>query len=192
MNAQRGFTLIEVLIAVTVFSVLAAAVYVSLNALSDAAFAQRQRSAELAELQRGIARLDADLRQLASRPVRAADGDLVPALLGSSAGLEATRAGWANPQAQRRSDLQRFGWTLDAEGLTRISWPVTDRTAGVAPMQEPVLADIEAFEFAFMNAAGVWLENWPEEAVPGALPRAVRYRLDSARFGRIERIVVLP
>ncbi|MGY6554881.1 MAG: type II secretion system minor pseudopilin GspJ [Wenzhouxiangella sp.] len=192
MSSQRGFTLIEVLIAVTVFAVLAAAAYVSLNALSDAAFTQRQRSAELAELQRGLARLDADLRQLASRPVRSAAGDLEPALLGDGAGLTATRAGWANPQAQRRSDLQRFAWQLSGEGLTRISWPVTDRTAAVAPFQELVLSEIEDLEFAFMNQAGVWVERWPEEAAPGALPRAVRYRLDSVRFGAIERIVVLP
>lgn len=192
MSAQRGFTLIEVLIALTVFAVLAAAVYISLNALSDAAFSQRQRSAELAELQRGLARLDADLRQLASRPVRAPAGELAPALMGTSARLEATRAGWANPQAQRRSDLQRFGWQLSGADLIRSSWPVTDRTAAVAAIQESVLAEIEAFELAFLNQAGVWVESWPQEAAPGALPRAVRYRLDSARFGRIERIVVLP
>lgn len=192
MSGARGFTLIEVLIAVTVFAVLATAVYVSLNTLSDAALTQAQRSAELADLQRGLARLDADLRQLASRPVRAADGELAPALLGSSFRLEATRAGWANPQAQPRSDLQRFGWQLNSDSLSRISWPVTDRAAGVSPNRESVLGDIEALEFAFLNAAGVWLESWPEDTAPDALPRAVRYRLESARFGRIERTIVLP
>lgn len=192
MRSARGFTLIEVLIAVTVFAVLAGAVYFSLNALSDAAFTQRQRSAELAELQRGLVRLDADLRQLASRPVRAVDGELRPALAGAAFRLEGTRAGWANPQQQRRSELQRFGWAINSDGLVRASWPVTDAVGGLAPVQELVVAEVEALEFAYLGTAGQWLDNWPEDADPGALPRAVRYRLDSARFGNIERIIVLP
>lgn len=192
MKSARGFTLIEVLIAVTVFAVLAGAVYFSLNALSDAAFVQRQRSAELAELQRGLARLDADLRQLASRPVRGPDGEIKPALSGSMSRIEATRAGWANPQQQRRSELQRFGWSFTADGLIRSSWAVTDSTGAAPVMSEQVVADIGALEFAFLSPVGQWLDSWPEDANPGALPRAVRYRLDSARFGSIERIIVLP
>lgn len=192
MSPQRGFTLIEVLIAVTVFAVLAGAVYFSLNSLSDAAFTQRQRSAELAELQRGLARLDADLRQLVSRSVRGPDGEIQPALSGSASRMEATRGGWANPQQHRRSELQRFGWSIGADGLVRASWPVTDSITGAPPVQEPVIARVETLEFAFLDATGQWLESWPPEANPDVLPRAVRYRLDSGRFGNIERIIVLP
>ena len=188
----RGFTLIEVLIAVTVFAVLSGAVYFSLNLLADAAFTQRQRSDDLAELQRALARVDADLRQLVSRPVRSPDGALQPALAGSRARLEATRTGWLNPQQQQRSELQRFGWSIDGQTLIRTTWPVTDLAHGTVSRAEEVLEQVAEIEFAYLGSGGEWLEDWPSSELMDGLPQAVRYRLESDRFGLIERLIVLP
>ncbi len=188
----RGFTLIEVLIAVTVFAVLAGAVYVTLNTLADAAFVQRQRSVDLADLQRALARLDADVRQLTTRPVRAANVSVQPALDGRRTRLEGSRTGWLNPQQQRRSDIQRFAWSIDSDSLIRTSWPVTD-PAGMTPSHdETVLSDVLSLEFAYLDAAGQWLDSWPQGDTLQSLPRAVRYRLGSERFGVIERLIALP
>jgi len=192
VGSVRGFTLIEVLIAVTVFAVLAGAVYFSLNLLADAAFTQRQRSAELADMQRALARMDADLRQIATRPARAADGTLQPALAGSRDRIVATRTGWLNPQQHKRSELQRFGWSSDARGLIRSSWPVTDLVPATRGVEERVLTDAVQLEFAFLNPGGQWLERWPETEDLQGLPRAVRYRINGGRFGAIERVIVLP
>lgn len=187
----RGFTLVEVLIAVSVFAILAGSVYVALSALTDAAYVQRERSDELAELQLSLARLEADLRQLASRPIRTDDGGLQPALLGERDRIEATRAGWGNPQGHRRSQLQRFAWSVADEELVRRAWPVTDRATGSGAQDEAVLATVREFRLEYRSQDGRWLEQWPPESVPAALPVALRYRLDSMRFGRIERVVVL-
>lgn len=192
MSRQRGYTLVEVLIAVTVFSVLAGSVYLALNSLSAAAFVQRERSAELAELQLAMARLESDLRQLASRPVRGADGQLEPALFGRAEQLEGTRAGWSNPLEHGRGQLQRFGWSVDEQGLTRRAWPATDRTPRTNPVDERVGAGLQVLEFRYYGAEGRWLEQWPESASPDELPRAIRYWVETERFGRIERTVVLP
>lgn len=189
---QRGYTLVEVLIAVTVFAILAGTVYAALNTLSQAAFVHRERSAELAELQRALVRLETDLRQLTVRPVRASDRQLLPALAGQAGQLEATRAGWANPQQHRRSQLQRFAWSANRDRLVRTSWSVTDRTPATPAVAEEVLAGLEALEFGYYSADGRWLEQWPEDGASAGLPRAVRYRMETTGFGQVERIVVLP
>lgn len=186
-----GFTLVEVLIAVSVFAILAGTVYLTLSALSEAAFVQRERSEQLAELQLGIARLEADLRQLVTRPVRVADGAHEPALVGGRDRFEATRAGWGNPQGQRRSQLQRFGWQVSEQTLVRQSWPVTDRVGANTMEQERVLDGVADWRLEYRTADGTWREQWPSESQPGTLPVAVRYRLQSQRFGWIERTVVL-
>jgi general secretion pathway protein J len=187
----RGYTLIEVLIAVSVFAILAGSVYLALSALSEAAFVQRERSQELAELQLTATRLEADLRQLVSRPVRQADGDLAPALAGQGERFEATRAGWINLADQRRSQLQRFGWFRQGQDLVREFQPVTDPAGGGAAQTEIVLEGVGLFELEYRSMDGNWLDQWPPETAPDALPSAVRYRLQTARFGSIERIVVL-
>lgn len=190
-RGNGGYTLIEVLIAVSVFAILAGSVYLALSTLSEAAFVQRERSAELAELQLSVARLEADLRQLVSRPVRRSDDSLAAALEGSPDRFEATRAGWANLADQRRSQLQRFAWQRRGEVLEREFRPVTDAADGGFEAAETVLEAVTGFELEYRSADGRWLEQWPPEAAAEALPSAVRYRLRSARFGTVERIVVL-
>ena len=194
-NYHRGFTLIEVLVAVLVFGLLAAITYGGLNTLTQTSSEQQQRAAEFAELQRVIAALDRDLRQLASRPVRRPDNSVVSALIGGDSGLIATRAGWANPGDQRRSQLQRFEWQLQGVAaqrrLVRRYWPVTDAafdTAGTINLQS---SGIQTLGFRYRDALGRWHTRWPVDAQITTLPSAIEYRLQSERFGQIRRLLLL-
>ncbi len=193
MRATAGYTLVELLIAVTVFAVLASTAYVALDGLSRAALVQRERAGELAALQLAVARLDADLRQIVSRPVRGANDVIEPALIGERRALNATRAGWANPADHPRSQLQRYAWTFDGAELSRLYWPVTDRLAGSQPLVEPVLADLRELGFRYLDASGVWHDQWPpvRAAASEALPRAIEVELVHIRHGRIRRLLVL-
>ncbi len=193
MRARAGgYTLIEVLIAVTVFAVLAASAYMALNALSRAAMEQRAASESLAELQLAVARFDADLRQVTSRAVRSRDGGLEPALVGSRRELTATRAGWSNPAAVRRGQLQRFSWSLEQDRLVRLSWPVTDIAAATQPLTDSLLEELRLIEFRYRDGTGRWHDQWPPaQAEAAGLPVAVELNLDSRRHGAIRRLLVL-
>lgn len=191
-NCSRGYTLIEVLIAVTVFAVLAGSAYVALDGLSRAAMEHRERASAFGELQLALARLDGDLRQLISRPVRGPDGDREPALLGERAGLVATRAGWANPSGLSRSSLQRFAWQFHDGELVRTRWPVTDRVPTTRAQTESQLEGVRAFAFRYRDGQGRWRDQWPASAgAVDALPDAIEVSLESERFGRLRRVVVL-
>ncbi|TVQ38801.1 MAG: type II secretion system protein GspJ [Wenzhouxiangella sp.] len=192
MNGARGYTLVEVLIAVTVFAVLAASAYTALNGLARAAMEQRERSESLAELQLAVARFDADLRQVTTRSVRTRDGSHEPALTGNRTSLTATRSGWSNPANLRRSQLQRFSWSLEQDRLVRLSWPVTDAAAATQPQADPVLADLRLIEFRYRDNSGRWHDQWPPaQAGQATLPVAVELNLNSRRHGTIRRLLVL-
>ena len=192
MTRARGYTLVEVLIAVTVFAVLAASAYTALDGLSRAALEHRERSQQFAALQLAVARLDADLRQLITRPVRNPDGRAQPALAGEGQRLTATRAGWVNPAGARRGNLQRFAWELRDGELIRRDWPVTDRTAGTQVFEEPVLADVEALTLRYRSPGGGWQERWPGDGGDiERLPSAVEVVLSTRRFGTVRRLLVL-
>lgn len=192
MRDGRGYTLVEVLLAVSIFAILAGSTYVALDGLSRASLEHRDRAEDFAQLQLALSRMEADLRQLVSRPVRGPDGRGRPALAGERARLEATRAGWANPSGQRRSTLQRFAWRLDDGGLVRRSWPVTDRTATTEYFDERLLGDAQSLELQFRDEQGRWREQWPADPEAAArLPIAVEFQIESERFGRFRRVVVL-
>lgn len=191
-SRARGYTLVEVLVAVLVFSVLAASAYGALDGLSRAAIDQREHAEALADLQLTIARLDADLRQLTHRATRNPLGQLEPPLSGSTRGLIATRAGWGNPSALKRSQLQRFAWQYDNSVLSRLTWGVTDPAALTAPQVDVLDLDLNDFRLRFRDPAGGWHDQWPPVSGPApALPLAVEIQLDTERFGSIRRLLVL-
>lgn len=192
LQLAAGYTLIEILVAVTVFSILSATAYLALDNLSAASAAHRDRAEAFGAMQLAVARLDSDLRQLAARPATAAEGRTEPALAGAGDRLAGTRAGWANPAAVKRSTLQRFGWQLSGSELERVHWPVTDRVGASRPLTETVLPGVVALALRYRDQSGAWRESWPAgDDAAARLPTAIEVVLESRRFGKIRRLVVL-
>lgn len=187
---DAGFTLIELLVAVAVFALVAAIAYTALSTLSNVADDYRQRSEQLADLQRAVVTMDADLRQLLGRRGRDRDGRLLPAMQGDRDALLARRAGRANPAGLQRSELQQVRWLSRADGLVREAWPEVDSPPSSAPSGRTLYPTIEALAFRFRDASGVWHAQWPAGR-EDALPSAVEYVLETERFGRVRRLVLL-
>lgn len=194
MIATRGFTLIETLVAVLVFALLATAAYSALNSLTQAATAQRAHAQQLDALQHTLTRFETDLRSAVWRPVRTPDGQWEPALWGSAEQVSFTRSGWLNPLDQPRAELQRLRWSWDAQTLSRGSWPVLDRTAGTPYQSDWRLDEVLAFELRYRTDTGQWVSQWPiEPAVitEAPLPTAVELWITVEPWGRLRRLVVL-
>ena len=188
---NTGFTLIELLVAVLVFGLLAAAAYGGLNALSEAAGVHRERSAAFADLQRAVATLDGDLRQLVARQGRDRQGQLLPALAADRRSLLARRAGRINPAQLPRSQLQQFEWRIEQAGLVRRSWAEVDTPPASDPIGRTVFGSVSGLALRFRDAQGGWHRQWPVAGPPQALPSALEYVLETAAFGRVRRVVVL-
>jgi general secretion pathway protein J len=189
-RVSGGFTLVELLVSVLVFSLMAATAYTALNSLTGAASDYRQRADELAEMQRAVATLDADLRQLVSRLGRHRDGRLLPAMQGDSSAFLARRAGRANPAGLPRSDLQQIRWLGLSPGLQRQSWPEVDSTPSSEPSGRTTYVSIERIEFRYLDRSGIWHARWPT-GPQDALPAAVEYVIETSRHGAVRRLVAL-
>lgn len=175
---RRGFTLVEVLIALAIFALLTAgALGVLRSALSarDAAGERLARSAEVARLHAALA---ADLGQTVARRTRGREGEerAIAFQLAAPTGevfLTLVRAGWENPDAAPRPSLQyvEYRWR---EG--RIERVVASRLDG-GELQEPqVIA--RGVESLSVRAFGenAWRAEWrarPGEPLPGAVEVAV-------------------
>ncbi|MDT8410283.1 MAG: type II secretion system minor pseudopilin GspJ [Wenzhouxiangellaceae bacterium] len=188
---HSGFTLIEVLAAVLVFGLLAAISYGSLTTLATASADYRDRSTQFAEIQRSVAFLDNDLRQLVSRAARQPDGSMSPALAGARRELIARRAGRDNPSRLPRSQLQQFAWRLDGRELVREVWPNLVISPDTGPSGQSRFGQITAMELRYRDANGAWHRQWPAGGRPETLPSAIEYVLETARFGRIRRLIAL-
>lgn len=194
MRAQRGFTLLELLMAIAIFGLVAAMAYGGLNTVLSARERIAAESERLAELETALLMLGRDVSQAVNRPVRDSLGDTLPSLQGGEAlPLELTRAGWANPTGRARSTLQRITWGVEEEHLVRAGWPVLDRAHDTEPFKTPLLDGVRGFTLEFLAADREWHERWPPPDGAGdEMPIALRIGLDLEAWGTITRLFRLP
>ncbi len=213
--AARGFTLIEVLVAIGIFALIGIGATRMLAGVVEVEQRMDARAARLFALQRAFSILDRDLTGMVPRGVRDGFGDRIAPLTTAGEGaIEFTRGGWSNPLGEPRSNLQRVAYEYDGEHLERRYWTVLDRAEDSSPVTQLLLDGVRDFSIAFIDAQGERQPDWPpqEIALPGAepasstspatesgqvgkprpLPLAVEMTVDVAPFGRLTRLWRLP
>lgn len=195
MNKHAGFTLLELLVALSIFALLAAMAYGGLNTVLKARAATDVQAERLTRLQNTFFWLGRDLAQTVNRPVRDEYGDPQPALMGIEMGdyrLALTRGGWLNPADRPRGNLQRVGYGLRDDQLVRVYWNVLDRAQDSKPMESVLLDGVERLELRFLDDKKQWSDAWPSTitgpAANTAPPRAVEVTIETKAEGRITRL----
>lgn len=195
---QRAFTLIEVLVSLAIFGILATFAYAALSQTILSSELLNERMDRLQAIQRAVGYLSQDFLQLAPRPVRQELGDsFEPALLadaGTDFTLALTHGGWSNPAALPRGTLQRSAYRIEDNKLVRYYWTVLDRTLSNEPVVVTLLDGVVSLSFRFLLDSGDWVEQWPTPAMPGPLgyrqrPRAVEFVLTLEDEGEIRRLI---
>ncbi|MDJ0918802.1 MAG: type II secretion system minor pseudopilin GspJ [Woeseiaceae bacterium] len=197
-NNDRGFTLIEVLVALAVFGILTILAYATLGQTLSNADLLNTRMERLKAVQRAVRVIDADLMQAAPRPIRdpLTEGER-PAFM-SDAGLdfaiELTHLGWNNPAGLPRSNQQRSAYRVEDGELVRYHWVVLDRTLANEPLRAVLLDGVESLTFLFQKPDGEWVPTWPARSVqlapnPQSRPRAVEVLLTLTNEGEIRRLL---
>jgi general secretion pathway protein J len=190
---SRGFTLIEVLVALVVFAAMAAITWSALGQIARARSALAAEQDRFAAVVRSMSDLGRDVRQAISRPLRGNYGELLPAVLGNGDRLELSRLGFANPRAEARSNIERVLYAIDNRTLRRGRYAVLDRAAGSAPEWRELLDRVDGLRLRYLSAEGAWLEQWPPRDAPAEdLPRAIEFRLTLEDFGELRRVIALP
>jgi general secretion pathway protein J len=184
----RGFSLLEVLVALSVFAIAMGLAYGGLDAVVRARAQLEAQAAALAQLQRAVGLLERDLRGAVARPVREGERRVEPALRLDADGLALTRAGYANRLAQARAELERVRWQRDGAALRRLRLPALDRSPGGLPEGEAMLEGVQRLDIEALGDDGRWSPRWPPSgAAVDRLPRALRVRVELADWGEIER-----
>ena len=202
MTRQCGFTLMEMLIAVTITAVIGLGVWQVLSGVINARDRVDEVADEFAALQRTMLLFERDMNQMINRPARDVFGDVQPALTSriEPFNLLLTRQGWRNPLGHRRSDLQRVAWEYDGDALVRSYWPALDQGQQDNRRQTLVLDGLKTFKLRFLDNNRQWRDNWPfpepltstgsTNEAP-ALPLGLELTIEHDRFGTLERLFVL-
>ena len=194
---QRGFTLVEMLVALTIFALMSVLAYRGLSAaLQTRAHltADNQRWRDIALT---LAQLEQDMGQVVNRPVRGSGGLSLPALVGHAqafgaddAQLSFSRMGMAW-QTGVLADVQRHGYRLNNGTLEQLVWPVLDQAPRSEPAVQPLLERVRRFDLRYLDGSGNWQSRWP---LPGmaALPAALEVVLELDGGVAVTRVFALP
>lgn len=195
-QVERGFTLLEVLIALVISALIAVMAFESLNAADNGATRTNEVLAEINRLDRAWQLIAGDLRHVI--PPAAADRNTVfKAESLRSSGEDADqlvllfkRRGWVNFSNLPRSDLQMVGYRVVDGQLWRDFAPERNLELADVDLEEDggfhqlLLDDVEDFQLRLLFQGAItsrgksalegrefsedWLQKWPDNNQQGA------------------------
>jgi general secretion pathway protein J len=195
VKRQLGFTLLEVLIAMAIFALIAFGATQILTTVTDAEEASEERFQALQNLQRAMLVMERDFLQMVPRKTRV-EGEVTDTLIfageylfdSSSDGLGFVRAGWHNPQlVLPRSTMQSVAYRVNEDKLERLYSTYVDNSIGFEPKVRVLLEGIEKIEFEFLEKFDTKEFTWEEAESVEELPIAVAVIITSQLYGEIRR-----
>lgn len=165
MTRARGFTLLEIIVVVLVFSVMSVMAYGGLRSVLRTRSGIENAMTRTADLQRAYMRLRSDFQNLRDRPARDEYGDAQAALsIDRDQQLSLIRGGQRNPLGTSRSSLERIRYTFKDHALHRASWRAIDLPQKSEPVDLVLLANVEEVRWRFLDTAFEWQEQWPADS----------------------------
>lgn len=180
-SSAAGFTLMEVLVAISIFALIGVASYRVLSSVMEADGRVAQRSEQMRAINRAFWLIQQDAEQLVQRNVRDNSGVIADNYLrvqnGVDLPLQFTRGGRANPLGLPRSSMQRVAYAVgnhpdyekndsahyheDRLYLLRYTWAALDGAGDKTKAQiQVVLPDITSMNVGVLTKQGTQ-SSWP-------------------------------
>lgn len=190
--ASGGFTLVELLTALLILSLLALLSYRSLGAALEA---RAHTSAETVKWQRMAAfyaRFEQDVRMVSPQTMLTGSGGAA-AWLGRNDATPGPRLEFNRFASMVGTDApRRIGYGLNEEQEIELwLWPDLDIQSGRPPARHTLLGNVTTFELQYLTATLIWVNTWPSVPGDATLPRAVRLRILLVSGEEITRVFSL-
>ena len=205
----RGFTLIEVMIAMFIAAIMFAMGYSAINQALRDRESLNVSQARVTEIQRGMRVIAQDFAQMSDRPARdtTGSGQLMPAVSADARNdtlLIFSRNGWSNPAGIQRPAEQRVRYRFVDGSLVREHWLSLDPALNSEPRPRVLFTRVKAVEIRFLDPQSrQWSNEWPVAAPTGPVtpanvnllstrPLAVEFTVVFEDWGRILRLFEIP
>lgn len=158
---NKGFTLIEVLIALTIFAVMASLTSYILFHSFNTDKQLKAHSQQLHSLAFAITILRRDTQQSIERAVRGNEQSLIKAFIGTPQLAEWTRGGFNNPGAvEHRSTLKRVAYLCQRGALIRRTWTLLDTPDRRQFHSIVLLHHLKSCSFTYINSQHKPVNTW--------------------------------
>jgi len=196
LRQSTGFTLIEVILAMAIFAVLATLSYTGLQSVISSKTNTEASLDRLKQLQLTMLTLSSDMQHLVNRDAVDSLDTALRSLTTQDSDLlvSFTRGGWRNPAERTRSTLQRVAYIIEEDKLIRRYWFHIDRADDEQYVDRELINNIEELSLRFLDSEGQWKNSWPSDQALSSggtseLPVAVEINLKMSDWGEIKRLI---
>ena len=195
MTRCGGFTLFEMVSAVSIFALNGVIAFGGLGQMTRTGQAVADANDRLSDLQFAVVYFNREWIQVSPRRIRNQFGDEEPNIDIDDNVITFTRSGWSNILGQRRSTLQRVQYGLLDNKFVRRHWRSLDQGIAEQPIQTVLLENVESLEIEFQDSSGKSIAEWPRG--PGSdsesgEPILLMFRLELPDMGEITRLLEVP
>jgi general secretion pathway protein J len=198
----RGFTLIEVLVAIAIFGVMSGVAYRALTSVLESRERLDIEHKKWRSMSIALSRIEQDLGAIRVRPARDTGGVLQAPLVGiqvirvpTEGQLMFSRAGYTDEKGNPGAPT-RVGFRAREGSLEYMTWSALDQGPRTTPAIRPILAGVAELRVRYLDASGGWHDRWPAGAAINAalddakvmIPRAVEIDLQLQSGERIRRV----
>ncbi|MFT5788589.1 MAG: general secretion pathway protein J [Shewanella sp.] len=195
-RSHRGFTLLEMLIAISIFAMLGLAANTVLHTVLQNDTVTREFAGKLKAMQQGFGIVERDLNQMVARTPRLLDGGRGTTVFqtgdnmldSESESLVFFRLGWLNPDGMLpRGSLQSVAYVVIEGQLQRWYYPYPEPEIGAEPIKTVVMEKVISVEYAFFSE-----DKWERKTDATKLPKAIAMEIEFEDIGKVQRKFLLP
>lgn len=195
---QRGFTLLEMMVALGIFALVSTACYQLLHSLTVSRASLQAASEYRSDIARAMLVIEQDLRALIPRSVRREASLQRIAALSSdpeNGAIEFSRSGFPHGRSLSLLSAKRVAYQLeplaDESGfaLSRIVYDALDRVEATPSYTQVLLPGVSDIGFRFMDKEGSWQPQWPPQDDTSATDESGQLATDDERLRELPQAI---
>jgi general secretion pathway protein J len=166
--AKKGFTLIELMIAIMVFAIISLISYRIIVSLLTTKEVVKNSQGKWGSVAQVINKINSTMENNIPLTIRDENGLLKPAIYGKNkienkydSQLEVTISGSIGDIVYGSTPPKRLGFRYDNNKLFLVSWPVLNRVITTVPRLDVLLDNVKSFKVEYYYRDKQWRDTWP-------------------------------